>query len=103
MDAGWAGSAWVCECVCLLKLVQPHSKHQQLVPKQIYREGQAQPGRWAADNEETLIKDTCAHMQAEKEAESERGRKGLLLDHMVILEQEAKVLLNIKARPKTET
>lgn len=102
MDAGWAGSAWVCECVCLLKLVQPHSKHQQLVPKQIYREGQAQPGRWAADNEETLIKDTCAHMQAE-EAESERERKGLLLDHMVILEQEAKVLLNIKARPKTET
>lgn len=42
-------------------------------------------------------------MQAEKEAESERERKGLLLDHMVILEQEAKVLLNIKARPKTET
>lgn len=41
-------------------------------------------------------------MQAEKEAESERERKGLLLDHMVILEQEAKVLLNIKARPKTD-
>lgn len=48
MDAGWTGQGVsMCECVCVCAELGPGSlKHQQLVPKQSYRQGQTQPDRW---------------------------------------------------------
>ena len=58
----------------------------------------------AADNEGTLIKERtcmCTHIHTDTSRKRGKKRKGLLLDHMVILEQGAKVSLNVNMQPKT--
>lgn len=88
MDAGWT------RCGRALNLVQAHSNTGSWSQSKSYRHGADVARPTAADDEETPIKDRTrahAHTHTHKQKYRETERKGLLLDHMVILEEEAKV------------